>query len=404
MSSGKAESAVTDLKKCKLQDLKQVAKQLSVDTKGNKNDLVLRLGKCDPVALSRAVSALPVPSNVASASSTQVNQQPHSSIPFCPVCEKRFTHKSGEESIQCEGTCQAWLHRCCAGLSKSEYDLLSGYSVPFCCVKCRLQRAEEKISTLQTQVDDLFDRLNTQVASAHSSALSNGTRGISSPGLPITNSGNGGLSWPPDSFSRTHLSSNHSTRKFNLVFHNIPESPASTSFTDRLKHDFDAVYAAIDSSVVPKVQDCVRLGRFRADAHSPRPVLARFSDTRSVHTVLAKPLQSGVVVKWDLSKENRQINSVLLKERYRLITEENVVKRSIKFCGNKLFVDGRLHGSVCSGVFVLAPTSTHNNSDGNLTSGNSSNSGSPEIEHVPTSSPGDESLSQSDQSSLPGDD
>ena len=45
--SSNTKSGVTDLKRLKLQDLKQVAKQLSVETKGNKNDLVLRLEKCD---------------------------------------------------------------------------------------------------------------------------------------------------------------------------------------------------------------------------------------------------------------------------------------------------------------------------------------------------------------------
>uniref|UniRef100_A0A1X7UMM2 SAP domain-containing protein n=1 Tax=Amphimedon queenslandica TaxID=400682 RepID=A0A1X7UMM2_AMPQE len=410
--SSNTKSGVTDLKRLKLQDLKQVAKQLSVETKGNKNDLVLRLEKCDETALSRVITALKAPSNVSDLLN-QNNQPPQPSLPLCPICEKRFTHGTGEESIQCEGECQAWLHRCCAGLSKLEYDHLSCSPVPFCCAKCRLLRAEEKISTLQSQVAELFNKLHTQLQSASSSALPNdandrpsGSSSASTQSSRTRLSSSGGSSASSQS-SRTRLSMNHFSRKFNLVFHNIPELVAGTSFTDRLKHDFDAVSAAIDTSIAPNIQDCVRLGRFRDGARNPRPVLAKFSDTRSVLAVLAQPPQSGVVVKRDLSKEDRQISSVLLKERYRLVSENNVVKRSVKFRGSKLFINGRIHGSVRSGVFIQAPANTHNTStpsEDNLTTGSLSDSVIPEDEPTPSTSSEEESTPSSGQSSQSSDD
>uniref|UniRef100_A0A1X7TZQ6 SAP domain-containing protein n=1 Tax=Amphimedon queenslandica TaxID=400682 RepID=A0A1X7TZQ6_AMPQE len=105
-----------DLKSLKLADFKQIAKRVSIDTKGKKTDLLLRLESCSSDAITHAYSCL------GKESSTPVS----SDVPvLCPVCDKRFTHKPGEESILYEGFCQAWYHRCCAGLTKSAFNELS---------------------------------------------------------------------------------------------------------------------------------------------------------------------------------------------------------------------------------------------------------------------------------------
>ena len=111
----------------------------------------------------------------------------------------------------------------------------------------------------------------------------------------------------------------------------------------------------------------MRLGRYRTDgtARHPRPVLVKFTDTRSALSVLTQSpqaRQSGVIVKRDLSKDDRQINSILLKEWYRLVSEEGPDRRSIKFRSSKLFVNDRFHGVVRSGVFVLAHSLEDNSS------------------------------------------
>uniref|UniRef100_A0A1X7U8M7 Uncharacterized protein n=1 Tax=Amphimedon queenslandica TaxID=400682 RepID=A0A1X7U8M7_AMPQE len=78
----------------------------------------------------------------------------------CPVCDKPFTDKLGEDSIQCEEACKAWLYHCFAGLTKSEFGLLSQSSVPFFSVRCHLKSAEDHILALQSQVTMLTNRLD----------------------------------------------------------------------------------------------------------------------------------------------------------------------------------------------------------------------------------------------------
>uniref|UniRef100_A0A1X7VJG2 PHD-type domain-containing protein n=1 Tax=Amphimedon queenslandica TaxID=400682 RepID=A0A1X7VJG2_AMPQE len=132
-----------DLKTIKLTELKQVAKSVSVDTKGTKTDLILRLEKCSGDIILRAyntISSNPIP--------------PASDAPsvLCPVCDKKFTHKPGEEYIQCESVCQTWYHRCCAGLSKPLSNKLSQSPTPFCCLTCRVAKTGKEIALLKEQV------------------------------------------------------------------------------------------------------------------------------------------------------------------------------------------------------------------------------------------------------------
>ena len=46
---------------------------------------------------------------------------------ICPICEdmivdsSEFEDNGGIDIIYCQGSCEAWLHRQCAGLSRSKY-------------------------------------------------------------------------------------------------------------------------------------------------------------------------------------------------------------------------------------------------------------------------------------------
>ena len=56
---------------------------------------------------------------------------------ICPICEKVVVDsgRKSQDSIFCEGSCQAWLHRCCAGLTRSRFDELSdNNTLPFHCL------------------------------------------------------------------------------------------------------------------------------------------------------------------------------------------------------------------------------------------------------------------------------
>ena len=51
------------------------------------------------------------------------------------VCDDPIREKSstcgGDDALQCEGRCQSWFHRCCAGVSSKHFSDLSVSSEPF---------------------------------------------------------------------------------------------------------------------------------------------------------------------------------------------------------------------------------------------------------------------------------
>ena len=64
------------------------------------------------------------------------------SMETCPIfCQEivEATEKSdGQEALLCEGTCQKWLHRWCAGVHKENYEALAASDKPFFCPSCCL--------------------------------------------------------------------------------------------------------------------------------------------------------------------------------------------------------------------------------------------------------------------------
>ena len=56
----------------------------------------------------------------------------------CAVCCQKVTEGEGE-ALFCEGKCQKWLHRYCAGVSVAQFQDLSTVSAPFLCVICYQQ-------------------------------------------------------------------------------------------------------------------------------------------------------------------------------------------------------------------------------------------------------------------------
>ena len=101
----------------------------------------------------------------------------------------------------------------------------------------------------------------------------------------------------------------------------------------------------------------------------------KFNNIKAVRSILlthSNSDRSGVVIKQDLSKEERSINSILLKERYRLVSEDNVEKGVIKIRGPRIFVNNRPHGTVQSGTFITSNSLGATAPSLNLTSNGSS--------------------------------
>lgn len=67
--------------------------------------------------------------------------------------------RGGQESVECSGTCAAWLHRHCAGLSKVAFKEVSKSDDPFYCPQCRLDKQELEIMSLRELVGVLASEI-----------------------------------------------------------------------------------------------------------------------------------------------------------------------------------------------------------------------------------------------------
>ena len=77
----------------------------------------------------------------------------------CPICCDEIVdsteNSEGQEALFCEGTCQKWLHRWCAGVHKDSYASLTLNSKPFLCPSCCLTEHTKLITTLIETVESL---------------------------------------------------------------------------------------------------------------------------------------------------------------------------------------------------------------------------------------------------------
>jgi len=81
---------------------------------------------------------------------------------LCLVCDQAIIEASddveGHEAVYCEGECQGWIHRDCAGLTRPAFNSLSE-SIPFLCSYCTCARQYKEICSLKDTIEDLTNRL-----------------------------------------------------------------------------------------------------------------------------------------------------------------------------------------------------------------------------------------------------
>ena len=58
----------------------------------------------------------------------------------CGLCCKPIV-EDRDEALLCEGSCNAWLHRYCAGVTVSQYAALQDSPLPFCTTCFQLKQA-----------------------------------------------------------------------------------------------------------------------------------------------------------------------------------------------------------------------------------------------------------------------
>ena len=124
--------------------------------------------------------------------------------------------------------------------------------------------------------------------------------------------------------------------------------------TNTCKHTHTFTYIDIDGSLKScSIKDCYRLGRYKVDQVKPRPILVKFVRIEDVSKVLANRwvAKSPILVKPDMTKEERVRESVLLKQRWSLICS-GVPKRAIKVSRSKIFVNNVEYGTYSHAGFV----------------------------------------------------
>lgn len=162
-----------------------------------------------------------------------------------------------------------------------------------------------------------------------------------------------------------HAASSSSDKKFNLLFFGIAECPKGTNFHERLRLDHTSISTVLQSAgpdlSTVSMRDCQRLGPYKDQPSRPRPLLVKFNSSRDVLSVLSARSQftatdgSHVYVKNDLTKEERHLESILLKERWSLL-KDGVDRKCVRIKGRKLYINSKLHGHATPGGFCKSPS------------------------------------------------
>lgn len=322
-----------------------------------------------------------MPTESTSASSSAIKQKKESHT--CPICDSAIKdatgRRMGQDAIECSGSCDTWLHRHCAGLSKRAFKAVSKSNDPFYCPQCRLDVQELELRSLKETIRSLTSEIASlkDMVTTLSSAISSATKQEKEPhtcstcdsimkDVPVSN---GTTKHVVSTEPRDHQSLPVTTgqrdkdRQTNVVFFGVDECAAGTSKPDRLKSDIDAVSKIISDlncDVNPQsIRDCVRLGKFVVN-NKPRPILAKLSRLTDVFSILknGKSAPSHIRIKADMSKETRVNQAVLLRERWSLI-QSGIEKKDIKIRASKLLVKGSLHGHVQDSIFIPASAQDH---------------------------------------------
>ena len=248
-----------------------------------------------------------------------------------------------------------------------------GFSDSFCCSHCSLSQQKKEIASLKASVERLSsDLLLIRSTLAELSGKAN-TPSVSLQGesnvcqTPVVNLDQASAvkssrsETPVRGTSSSSPGSRLSASKYNLVVHGISERPKGTPRHKRLNEDFCEVNEILlnlvsSVQVKPSVRDCRRIGKYDETKPRSRPILVTLNSTVEVANVLAKSssLTPPVTIKADLTPAERRVQSVLLRERRKLI-EDGHERRAIKLRNSSLYLSGRLHGTVVNYSYQMHP-------------------------------------------------
>ena len=116
-----------------------------------------------------------------------------------------------------------------------------------------------------------------------------------------------------------------------------------------LLQTFDSIDVHVNSG---GILDCFRLGKFKSQQTRPRPILVKLQRIIDANAILANKaaLSPPIFIKPDMSLAERAKESLLLKERWKLI-QAGYDRRQIKLSNNSLYVDHQVFGEIVDSKF-----------------------------------------------------
>ena len=254
------------------------------------------------------------------------------------------------------------------------FSKLADSDEPFKCMHCMLKAQSREIQQLKATVKILTDKLEAVKSNRSqqsggdlnpppSSLGSDGDHQQNTAQRPLSNSDIPRQTSQTISQPLRKKSNDTFDRRYNVVVYGIEESSSKLSKTNRTQSDLEKVVSILPNVNSSSIKDLHRLGKFKIAQERPRPIIVKFLRALDAKAVLSDHdnIPSSVLVKPDMSPERRNIESKLLKERYKLI-QQGISRKSIKIRNTQLYVNNQLHGQVKDLVFQLASVTGHSSS------------------------------------------
>ena len=220
-----------------------------------------------------------------------------------------------------------------------------------------LSSTHDSLSSQVQRIDGSLTQLTVAVESLQARSDSSDAPKRPNPGASNGVSSSGGVSLSTSPSPIPPPSTNTADSRFNIVILGIPKG---TPRLARISSDASAVMDVL-SEVSPDghppvfTRDSGRLGHYRQDSSTPRPLLVTLNSTFGVSSVLShcRHLTSRVSIRPDLSFTAHKERGLYFRERCKLI-DTGVNKSFIKIKKSGLYVSGKLAGRVVwSGPFQV---------------------------------------------------
>ena len=73
----------------------------------------------------------------------------------------------GQDAIFCDGSCRTWLHRCCAGLSKTRFEEMQSSEAAFLCPACDMDSQQDALQQMKDGQQEALQLLKEEIGMLH---------------------------------------------------------------------------------------------------------------------------------------------------------------------------------------------------------------------------------------------